>query len=296
MADYGKLVARAMEALTSSRAAPIRGLPQTPLQVGDRMIVPAPSAELRNLAEDYMRATGRPYQPVENYVPIDVERAKAIAKAYEDMPHAPHDPTVQRSYDALAKETRDQYEVLKRLGVKIEPMPAGIDPYAATPRLANRDYLENRHFNYFPTEGGYGSGQVIDTSANPLLQPSGVKIAGREVPYNDLFRIVHDFFGHFKEGLGFRAAGEENAWRSHSRMYSDAALPAMTAELRGQNSWLNYGPHGEANRSAKAADTIFAPQKSGVMPPWAVNLGRLTPLGVAGAATLPELADQMKSR
>jgi hypothetical protein len=83
---------------------------------------------------------------------------------------------------------------------------------------------------------------------------------------NDVFRIVHDYFGHFKEGNGFRAEGEENAWRSHSAMYSPLARRAMTSETRGQNSWLNYGPHGDTNRTAKSADTIAASLRQNSFP------------------------------
>jgi hypothetical protein len=234
-----------------------------------------------------MRGTGREYVPLQNYVPVDVPRARAIAQAFEDMPNAPSDPAVQRAYEALMRETRDQYQSLKRTGVKFEPMPAGMpDPYAATPRLAQKDFLENRHMFYLPSESSFGSGQIpqAELLKNPMLKGSGIKIGGKEVPYNDLFRIVHDVFGHFKEGVGFRAAGEENAWRSHARMYSPQALPAMTAETRGQNSWINYGPFGEANRKASAADTIYAPQKLGMLPQWVVDVGRMSPLGIAGAA------------
>jgi len=42
----------------------------------------------------------------------------------------------------------------------------------------------------------------------------------------------------------------------------------MTSETRGQNSWVNYGPNGEANRTASAEDTKFADQKVGLMPEW----------------------------
>ena len=35
---------------------------------------------------------------------------------------------------------------------------------------------------------------------------------------------------------------------------------------RYQNSWLNFGPYGAANRTASTPDTIFADQKSGLMP------------------------------
>ena len=70
-------------------------------------------------------------------------------------------------------------------------------------------------------------------------------------------------------------------------MYSDAAKPAMTSELRGQNSWLNFGPHGEANRTAKAADTVFADQKIGVMPPWSYREG------MGGGMGLPLMAPKL---
>jgi hypothetical protein len=107
-----------------------------------------------------------------------------------------------------------------------------------------------------------------------LLKPTGEVIDGRHVVVNDEFRIVHDMFGHFKEGVGFRASGEDNAWRSHASMFSKAAIPAMTAETRGQNSWVNYGPYGETNRHASAGDTHYAPQKIGMLPAWVWKDGR----------------------
>jgi hypothetical protein len=67
--------------------------------------------------------------------------------------------------------------------------------------------------------------------------------------------------------LGFQdPRGEENAWVAHSQLFTGPALKALTSETRGQNSWLNFGPHGEHNRTASLEDTIFADQKTGVMP------------------------------
>jgi hypothetical protein len=111
-----------------------------------------------------------------------------------------------------------------------------------------------------------------------MLRPTGEKIGNHAMLANDEFRVVHDVFGHFKEGVGFRAGGEENAWRSHSTMYSDAARGAMTSETRGQNSWVNYGPHGETNRTASESETVFAPQKIGLMPKWTWEEGRGDPV------------------
>jgi hypothetical protein len=39
----------------------------------------------------------------------------------------------------------------------------------------------------------------------------------------------------------------------------------MTVETRGQNSWVNFGPHGEHNR-ANPAETKYAEQKATVIP------------------------------
>jgi hypothetical protein len=127
---------------------------------------------------------------------------------------------------------------------------------------------QNKHMYVFPTDGGFGSNPNFDHTGHPLLQKTGVKVGDHDTVYNDIFRAVHDYFGHGKEGVGFRASGEENAWRSHGSMYSDDALGAATSETRGQNSWLNWGPHGDKNRSAVTADTVFADQKAGLMPEW----------------------------
>lgn len=258
-------------------ARPLTGLPEAPLKIGEDWFVPGPDNAVKKLAEQYNADKGLGPMP-ETYATIDVPRAERIAQAYEDMPHAPNDPKVKASYDAMINETIEQYKYLERLGVRFEAIPPNApDPYAASPRLANKDFRENKHLWYFPTESGFGTGPEAAAAAagNPLLRPAGVHDStGRPMLANDVFRVVHDVFGHFKEGVGFRAAGEENAWRSHSAMYSDAARPAMTSETRGQNSWLNYGPYGAGNRTAKSADTQYAQQKTGLLPDWVVNEGR----------------------
>jgi hypothetical protein len=336
---------------------------QGPLKIAGDYFVPGPIGKIHDVAEDYMRTVhpDRPYTPPTKYHPIDPEHSKAIAQAYEDMKHTPNDPATKASYDALIDETAKQYQAIKATGLKIEPIPAGMpDPYAANPRLAAIDVAENNHLWFFPTEGGFGSGEFIKSAAirhkngkiyegpihsdayeaaaadtgqsfgkiigktrpedagfvtskgrfvsreeaakiaretkqaphaqdelsaeylpegysrgpmsdNPMLRKTGEKIGDHELLANDMFRVVHDYFGHLKEGHGFRAAGEDNAWRTHSQMYSDLARPAMTTETRGQNSWVNYGPHGEKNRTASGADTTYADQKVGLMPEWTMR-------------------------
>jgi hypothetical protein len=164
----------------------------------------------------------------------------------------------------MAKETLDQYRAIEKTGLKLTPVNGAEYPYV-NPREVAKDVADNNHMAFFRTDAGFGTG---NDAAHPLLQKSGVKIGDHELLYNDLFRIVHDYMGHVKNGYGFRAAGEDNAWRAHAAMYSPEARPAMTTETRGQNSWLNHGPHGEANRTASTEDTIFAPQKVALLPHW----------------------------
>lgn len=265
-----KKVAEGHEALAN--------LPQKPivLPTGE-VYVPGPIGRLKDAAAEYMKEAGLPYEPPTEYVKVDPARATKIADEFDHEKSNPDDPHVKASYAAMAKETLAQWDVIKKSGLTVEWVkPGQTDPYAASPRLAALDVSEHNHWWGFPTDLGYGDGSKESTPAkdNPLLKPTGEVIDGRKVLVNDVFRIVHDMMGHLKEGNGFRADGEENAWRSHASMYSDLARPAMTNETRGQNSWVNFGPYGATNKTASAENTHFAPQKIGLMPDWVVNEGR----------------------
>jgi len=260
----------------SEADGPLIGLP-TKVKVGSGHIIAGPDHRVRGVAGDYMRHHGMPYNPPKSYAKVDPERAARIAQAFEDMPHDPHHPLVKAAYGALHHETMAQYHHAKKAGLKVDFWDPHTqeDPYAASPRLATEDIRNNHHMFVFPTHHGYGSVAPSDKdiAENPMLADSGEKFGKHPAMLNDIFRAVHDYYGHAKEGVGFRADGEENAWRSHAAMFSPLARLAMTGETRGQNSWLNYGPHGEQNRNAKVEDTIFAPQKVGAIAPWVMHEG-----------------------
>lgn len=224
-------------------------------------------------ARDYMLEAGLPYNPPGVYVRVDEDRARRIAAAYDRMLHAPDNPEVRAAYKQLAVETIAQYRKILETGLKVEFIPAGEpDPYG-NPRNVILDVVNNNHIWVFSTREGFGSDASFDPSGNPLMEETEFEISGQKALVNDLFRVVHDYFGHVKDGVGFRASGEENAWRSHWAMFSPLARKAMTTETRGQNSWLNFGPRGDKNRKAKTEDTTFADQKTGLLPDWVVNEG-----------------------
>ena len=238
--------------------------------------------ELRLIADDYMAAKNARHMRPTMYATADPDRGKRIAAEYEKMPDvakgegsAEYQKAVRESYEAFAQETADQYAMLLSKGYQFEFMPVGADPYGGSPWAAMRDLQENRHMYVFPTDEGFGT--IEEAGQHPLLADTGMtwkqqqpdgSVVEKPVTQNDLFRAVHDVFGHKKEGVGFRADGEENAWRSHSAMYSDLAKGAMTAETRGQNSWVNFGPYGAQNQGANQMDTVYADQKAGIMPDW----------------------------
>ena len=273
--------ATARAAETAGKYKPLTGMPTDPIKLNDgTYYAPGPNARMKDIAAEYMANTGMKYEPPTNYVQADPDLGTRVAKAFDQMEHNPDDPMVKASYDALKRETLAQYNALKDSGLKVDWIkPGQADPYAdknnltADIRKMHQDVDENNHWWGYPTDLGFGDDQKLDQSRNPMLEPAGIEIGGRPVLYNDVFRLVHDLMGHVKEGNGFRAEGEENAWRSHRAMYSPLARAAMTTETRGQASWVNYGPHGEANRAANSLDTHYAPQKIGLMPSWTWNEG-----------------------
>jgi hypothetical protein len=232
-----------------------------------------PDANLVKVAEKYAADNGIDIKRQSEYVVVDEERAKRIADAYEQMANDPQNPKVKEAYEDLIRQTKAQYDALVDAGYEFTFFDDQTDPYNGNPYNAMRDLRSNKKMAVYGTFAGYGTEGITDSEVenNPMLADTGLKWKdqnGNEqiVTANDLFRAVHDAFGHGLEGSGFRARGEENAWQAHIRLFKGPAVAALTSETRGQNSWLNYGPFGEANRTAKVGDTVFAEQKVGLMP------------------------------
>jgi hypothetical protein len=281
-----------------SKTTPLEGAPTVQGATG-------PDEQLVSVAEKYAAENGIDLKRQGEYVEVDEERAKRIADAYEQMADDPQNPKVKEAYAELIKQTKAQYQALVDAGYKFWFVdlnnPENID-YISSPYNSVRDLRQNKQMGVFPTDAGFGSDENVDVSKNPLLEDTGITwaVGGVDgttqmpVTANDLFRAVHDAFGHGLEGAGFRARGEENAFQAHSRLYTGAAIGAMTSETRGQNSWVNYGPKGEQNRTASAEDTVFADQKVGLMPEWTWTEG-IAPDMAAEQAVAENVAEETTS-
>ena len=220
-----------------------------------------PLEGVQDVVQKYVQRAGIDYRPGKNITQLNEERAKEIGQAYDRMKHDPKDPEVKKAYDAMAKETIAQYEAILEEGYIVEINNQ--EPYANSADMI-ADLRDNKVMKIFSTESGFGDTPITDDqrAENPLLRDSGFKdVNGLPLLVNDVFRFVHDFFGHAERGNSFGAKGEENAWDAHSRMYSPLARKAMTTETRGQNSWVNFS--GVNDEAFKLRDKARALRKEG---------------------------------
>jgi hypothetical protein len=171
---------------------------------------------------------------------LDEVKAKKISDAFIAMKHDPNNPEVKAAYNAMAKETLAQYKEFLDAGFTVEINNE--EPYANSQEMID-DLRNNKRIKIFSTESGFGDTPITakQRKENPLLAKTKFKDKnGQPMLVNDLFRAVHDFFGHAELGNSFGPKGEENAWNVHARMFSPLARRAMTTETRGQNSFVNF--------------------------------------------------------
>jgi hypothetical protein len=184
---------------------------------------------------------------------IDTKLSKEIADAYEKMKHDPNNEKVKKAYQAMVDETKLQYDALIAGGLKAERWTGEGEPYANSKEMLN-DLKENNHLYFLPNEAAFGDKDgSVKYKDNIGLQDSGVLLDGKPLTNSEVFRIVHDAV-HGINGNEFGPIGEENATLQHLSMYSDEALPAVVAQTRGQNSWVNFsGVNDSANAKFKQA-------------------------------------------
>ena len=223
-----------------------------------------PNPEAAIFEEEFKKSKGIDTPEPAPITKLDENKSKAIADVYDKLVDNPSDPEVQSAYQAMADETMEQYNAIKKSGVKVEIWDGQGEPYKNSGEMIS-DVRDNKHMYIYSTEEGFGDTPITDKQRqqNALLRDSGVKdINGKTMLINDIFRFVHDYFGHTRLGNSFGAIGEENAWNVHSRMYSPLARRAMTTETRGQNSWVNF------NKSLRNADgTMKKKGDEGYVPP-----------------------------
>jgi hypothetical protein len=155
------------------------------------------------------------------------------ADEYQNAPHLPNHPELQKSYQSLIGAVGKQYNDLRSQGISFKPHQGEGEPYQNSDHM--RQDLQKGQLSYLQTANAgelsddHPMRQMIQTHDGPMMA-------------NDAFRAVHDALGH-GFGASFGPLGEQKAWQNHRATLPAEAHPALYSETRGQNLFTNYGPH-----------------------------------------------------
>ena len=203
-------------------------------------------------------------------VVMNPEHGRMIADAYDNLQHTPNDTRTQEAYKAFNQETLQQFNDLRSKGLQVRKLKSG-EPGYSTAEDMHKDIMENNSLSYFPTEEGFGTDEK--PAEHPMLQGSGVVDAdGKEIPFNDIFRIVHDVNGHNLGDMSdFSAEGEHAAFLTHRQQYSPIAQRALFTETAGQANWGAFNKVSGLDNLRKIAagkhdEIVFGEQKAGLFP------------------------------
>ena len=216
-------------------------------RIGDFYVGASPVNHIADAARRYSESAGLHVPENEDYGDVAINRnaSHAIADAYDRMPE--FDSRAVPAYRQMAHETERQFDFLTRprarggMGIDVQVTkddpygPGGFEPVDNLAHELHDDVTHNNQIKVLSTHS---------TGGHPVFSDD----------QNDMFRAVHDVFGHLGSGRGIDMHGEEAAFQKHSRMFSPLARQAMATETRGQNAALHK--HG-----------TFQEQKIGFLPP-----------------------------
>jgi hypothetical protein len=127
--------------------------------------------------------------------------AKRYPKMIEQSGAKNYDQLVEASYRQLAKEAEQQFHSLP---IRMSFHRQGEGNYLDSGEML-RDVYGNKHLYVF--QGG---------EPHPFLNVIDPRTG---LNSNEMFRAVHDFYGHAIHGNQFGPKGEEIAWAAHGKMF-----------------------------------------------------------------------------
>lgn len=160
-------------------------------------------------------------------VAVSHAQSDKVGDTYMRLPH--FQQGALPAYHAMREEVGRQFDFMTRpehkggLGMTVNVSDR--DPYQEGgeneiySRFRN-DVVNNRHIDVLSTRA---------TGGHPLFTNDE----------NDMFRAVHDVFGHLGSGRAIDRHGEDAAYQKHAEMFSPLARKALATETRGQNGALH---------------------------------------------------------
>jgi hypothetical protein len=186
-------------------------------------------SEIQHSAAQYRTENGiaRPRSTDYSNVVMPRTASRQIARAYDKLPD--FDPHALPAFHAMRHEVGAQFEHMTKpaskggLGLHVDVSEE--DPYQE--------------------EGVHGIIRRArhDVESNNRLKVLATRVTGGHAVFsndeNDMFRAVHDLYGHIGSGRGIDIHGEEAAYQKHASMFSPLARQALATETRGQNAGLH---------------------------------------------------------
>jgi hypothetical protein len=210
--------------------------------------LPDPNPHLLGLIQNWALKRGQDLPAHWEMIRPDERFARFCADVHQEASHTPLELRTLESYRALIAEIEEQLQLFSQAGYTFSMWRGDGQPYRNS-REMRSDVRRNRRLFVYPT-GDLSPDHPLAVWAAPGWS------------YNDVFRAVHGLVGHAATGFQFGPVGEENAFRFHATVHSPAAIPALVAETRLQNCWVNFGPHVRDTRG-----TLIQPGEPGYIAP-----------------------------
>lgn len=217
----------------------------------------SPVAAVVDGARRYKLLNNLPTREVWDYsrTVVAPDAVAKVGKAYMSMPFISNDAPA--AWRLMADEIRRQFDFMtapeSRGGMGITVTVEETDPY--------------------DTSVPGGTRLFFDDVENGRMRVLSAATTGGHFIFSDdennMFRAVHDVFGHCGTGRGVDRHGEEAAYRKHATMFSRKAQLALATETRGQN------------HAMIAAGGEFQEQKISILPGWARDFRTASPVTVA---------------
>ena len=201
---------------------------------------------IKNAVLDYHNKVNEEPLTEKPIVNLSQDDRLKIGEVWDSVSHNPNDNETIDSYKVFINETIDQFQfILNETGINVVPwIEDGPFPYNNAYDMLS-DIRDNNRMYFYPTDTGFQTSQ--DVSDHIMLEPSGLNLNGYELLNNDIFRIVHDFYGHIAFKNEFDDKGEENAWAMHRTVYSSKAQKALFSETIAQSSRVFSNPSNKSS-------------------------------------------------
>jgi hypothetical protein len=196
------------------------------------------TALARSFADKYRQENGVGGGRLMTLLPVDTDYMIGIADAQQRGVHAPGDAAVAKAYRALINETKRMYQALGDL--EVTAWTAAGAPYDSPASMLGD--IASGKLTMRLSDDTFGPG--ADNPGHPLNAASGYKTTdGRVLTNNDIFRVVHDVYGHGQSGFRDDPRGAYNAYHEHARLLSPEARRALATETLAQRAWQEFGGH-----------------------------------------------------